>query len=238
MTDINNWKHLEPIYHDRYDINLVQTHIQKHKIRRHTSYNNQGFQIETAPHNNKDVCNNCGKLGHIFRHCKNPIVSYGCIQFRIKNNIREYLMICRKDTLGYIDFIRGKYILQDDAYITNMFKQMTDIEKKNIMELDFDTLWMNLWQNTLSSTSLYKSEEETSRHKFNKIKGERIQLIINNSNKSGTWDVPEWGFPKGRRNYLEDEYDCVLLSGMNIDTIFSRQVMSEKLLVQMQNEIV
>jgi hypothetical protein len=116
--------------------------------------------------------------------------------------------------------------------------QMTDIEKKNIMELDFDTLWMNLWQNTLSSTSLYKSEEETSRHKFNKIKGERIQLIINNSNKSGTWDVPEWGFPKGRRNYLEDEYDCVLLSGMNIDTIFSRQVMSEKLLVQMQNEIV
>jgi hypothetical protein len=54
--------------------------------------------------------------------------------------------------------VNKEVFTENDAYITNMFKQMTDKEKKNIMELDFDTLWMNLWQNTLSSTSLYKSE--------------------------------------------------------------------------------
>jgi hypothetical protein len=48
-------------------------------------------------------------------------------------------MICRKDTLGYIDFIREKYVLQGLEYITNMFKQMTYLEKKSIMENDFDT---------------------------------------------------------------------------------------------------
>lgn len=161
---------------------------------------------------NKDICNNCGKFGHLFRHCKQPIVSFGCVQFRVKDNIREYLMICRKDTLGYIDFIRGKYNLLDDEYIINMFKQMTNCEKKRIIEQNFKTLWNNLWQTTHSSgSSLYKSEEELSRSKFNKIKGgERLQLIIQRSDNCEKWDVPEWGFPKGRRNYLEGEYECAL----------------------------
>jgi hypothetical protein len=118
---------------------------------------------------NKDICNNCGKFGHLFRHCKNPIVSFGCVQFRIYNGVREYLMIRRKDTIGYIDFIRGKYLLQDEQYIINMFKQMTDLEKRNILEQNFKTLWDNLWKNVQSTTSLYKTEEETSRGKFNKL---------------------------------------------------------------------
>jgi ADP-ribose pyrophosphatase YjhB (NUDIX family) len=159
---------------------------------------------------NKDICNNCGKYGHLFRHCKNPIVSFGCVQFRLNNNVREYLMICRKDTLGYIDFIRGKYILQDDQYIINMFKQMTDLEKKNIFEQDFKTLWDNLWKNTQSTTSMYKAEEETSCLKFNKLKKGRLQFIIDSSNKTDRWKYPEWGFPKGRRNYLEGEYECAV----------------------------
>ena len=225
MND-DNWKHnkslsctmrrtLNNLSHDG------ETHTQGSNTSKEFDNKKQPLKI------NKDICNNCGKYGHLFRHCKNPIVSFGCVQFRINNNnIREYLMICRKDTLGYIDFIRGKYLVQDDEYIINMFKQMTNIEKERIMEQNFDKLWTNLWQNTLpTTTSLYKTEEESSRAKFNKIKG-KIRKFIESSNKFGTWDIPEWGFPKGRRNYLEGEYDCAIRetveeTGFNVDDILT-----------------
>ena len=59
--------------------------------------------------NNIDnYCNNCGKYGHLYHQCKTPITSFGIIVFRIKEDTPQYLMIRRKDTLGYIDFMRGK----------------------------------------------------------------------------------------------------------------------------------
>ena len=216
----NNWKHIElfkTANTQEIDEN-INVASQPNKWRQSDTQSRNRRRNSMTQHNkrptlqiNKDICNNCGKFGHLFRHCKNPIVSFGCVLFRINNNVREYLMICRKDTLGYIDFIRGKYVLQDYEYITNMFKQMTNLEKKSIMENDFDTLWLNLWQNThTSSTSLYRSEEEISRSKFNKLKCDKMQTIIDNSNREDTWEIPEWGFPKGRRNYLEGEYECAV----------------------------
>ena len=56
-----------------------------------------------------NVCNNCGKQGHSFHHCKLPITSYGIILFTYIDKKLNFLMIRRKDTFGYIDFIRGKY---------------------------------------------------------------------------------------------------------------------------------
>jgi len=58
----------------------------------------------------ENYCNNCGKLGHYYHHCKMPITSIGIIVFRVNpEGKKEFLMIRRKDTLGYIDFMRGKY---------------------------------------------------------------------------------------------------------------------------------
>jgi len=75
-------------------------------------------------------CNNCGKSGHVFNLCKMPITSIGIIAFRkTPQNVNEYLMICRKDTLGHIDFMRGKYNIHDKQYILNMLNQMTRSEK-------------------------------------------------------------------------------------------------------------
>lgn len=214
MND-DNWKHINALSYpmprtistDGYKGD--GSNITRHKTRRHTQCSTNYGNKQNTLQINKDICNNCGKYGHLFRHCKNPIVSFGCVQFRINNHTREYLMICRKDTLGYIDFIRGKYLVQDDEYIINMFKQMTNAEKKKITEQGFNKLWVDLWQNTQTTSSLYQSEEESSRTKFNKIRG-KIHSFIESSNKYGTWDLPEWGFPKGRRNYLEGEYECAI----------------------------
>jgi ADP-ribose pyrophosphatase YjhB (NUDIX family) len=167
---------------------------------------------------NDIYCNNCGKPGHIYNQCKIPITSYGVIAFRYNpRHELELLMICRKDTLGYIDFIRGKYSVQNENYILNMLKQMTTEEKELLKNHDFDTLWNKLWGNNFV-LSKYKSEETLSKEKFTIlknglfIKNKMVDLnsLIEESNKFPLWNEPEWGFPKGRRNYQEKDYACAL----------------------------
>ena len=163
--------------------------------------------------NSGNYCNNCGKTGHLFHNCKIPITSLGVIAFRSNKGIIEYLMIRRKETLGYIDFMRGKYQLTDREYIVNMLKQMTNAEKKSIMEEDFDKLWKDIWGDE-GYNNKYKMEETTSKGKFNVLKQGGLgfdyslkDLIRETEDK---WLEPEWGFPKGRRNYQEKDYECAV----------------------------
>jgi 8-oxo-dGTP pyrophosphatase MutT (NUDIX family) len=159
--------------------------------------------------NNSNVCNNCGKQGHIYNNCKMPIISYGIISIRKKKEF-EYLIMCRKDSLGYVDFLRGKYPIYNKEYIQNLIDEMTVAEKKKILTTEFSELWSNLWGNT--TMLQYRTEEKTSSNKFYQIK-RGIQLDDVNSynlkcliDKSDTnWETPEWGFPKGRRNYGEKD---------------------------------
>ena len=64
-------------------------------------------------------CTNCGKIGHNYKNCKNPIISYGIMLFKYYNNNLYLLLIQRKDSISYIEFIRGKYS------ITNTNKLLT-----------------------------------------------------------------------------------------------------------------
>jgi len=164
-----------------------------------------------------NYCNNCGKTGHLYHQCKLPISSFGIIAFRIHENNLQYLMIRRKDTLGYIDFMRGKYSVFNKEYIVNMLRQMTVIEKNLLLLGDFDLLWKRIWGN-FTISSQYKSEENISREKYNSLfqgillKNDLYTIadLIEESNKFDTWTEAEWGFPKGRRNYQESDYDCAV----------------------------
>jgi len=166
---------------------------------------------------NESYCNNCGKQGHLYHQCKMPITSVGLITFRIYKDEIQYLMICRKDTLGYIDFMRGKYSIFNKDYILNMLKQMTVEEKIKLKTLSFEDLWYGLW-GTKTVSSQYKSEEVVSYEKINSlrngvtVKNEFYNLdsLIDESNQYPIWDEPEWGFPKGRRNYQEKDFECAL----------------------------
>lgn len=90
-------------------------------------------------------CNNCGKVGHLQHQCKMPIISTGVILCRRVGIEYEYLMICRKDSLGFVDFMRGKYSIYNKNYILNMMRQMTRIEKERLRTWTFDALWEQLW---------------------------------------------------------------------------------------------
>ena len=61
----------------------------------------------------------------------------------------------------------------------------------------------------------YKTEESGSRSKFTSLKESGVfQTLLEESNQGVQWKEPEWGFPTGRRNYQEKDYECALRETM------------------------
>ena len=98
-----------------------------------------------------------------------------------------------------------------------MLNQMTMDEKSRLSTDSFETLWNTVWgENTLSAQ--YKNEESSSLEKFSMLRSgivinnDKYTLndLINQSNEYEHWNEPEWGFPKGRRNHQESDYDCAI----------------------------
>lgn len=152
------------------------------------------------------ICNNCGKNGHLYHQCKLPITSYGIILCRSSLNGLEYLMIRRKDSFGYIDFIRGKYSPYNIYQIKNIIDEMSNTEKTRILTESFETLWVDMWGDTVNNQ--YTNEEQLSSKKMDIIKNAGLNDLINESKTN--WMETEWEFPKGRRNYKEKDLECAL----------------------------
>ena len=160
---------------------------------------------------NYQFCNNCGKRGHSFGQCRQPITSIGVIGFHYNPTDKqvEYLLICRKDSLGYVDFVRGKYNIHNKQHLMNIIDEMTNTEKENLIALTFDELWDRLWVNEYGLK--YRNDEKISREKFQHLK---LGIVTTNGTytledliraSDTNWMDPEWGFPKGRRNYMEKD---------------------------------
>jgi 8-oxo-dGTP pyrophosphatase MutT (NUDIX family) len=142
-------------------------------------------------------CNNCGNSYHTYKNCNIPITSNGVIHV----NNGKYLMIRRRKTLGYVDFMRGRYSPKKHAYIMNLIDEMTVQEKADLLNSDFTTLSHQMWGAA--------HEECYARDKFNLMKSEGVlaQLVAASTT---AWETQEWGFPKGRRNSNETELCCAL----------------------------
>lgn len=166
-------------------------------------------------------CGNCGKYGHTYKKCSDPVTSLGIIVYRADKNSKDlninkdvkYLLIQRKDTLGYVEFMRGRYKLNEVDFIKKLLFEITYTEIEKLKTYNFDELWDKLWMKQQTSKH-YKNEFESSKIKFNELKkgylleGTLISLdkILNCIETN--WQETEWGFPKGRRNLRESDINC------------------------------
>lgn len=130
---------------------------------------------------------------------------------RLRENIK-FLIIRRKHTLGYIEFIRGRYKPDNVDGIVFLFQQMTKEEISKIGSMSINELWDDFWIDPQKKL-LYEREFQKTKQKFEKLKnGDETELTLDFYVKHvmPTWDQAEWGFPKGRRNKMESNKECAL----------------------------
>lgn len=175
-------------------------------------------------------CTNCGQLGHILRNCLSPITSYGIIAVRSspeipsipqklcstrvlltgmeRSNEYQFLLIQRRDSLSFIEFIRGKYNINDSEYISRLLRGMTIKEHEKLRTKTFDEIWKSVWGET---SMTHRTDFENSEKKYKILLGEDkkgVQKLLDENLTE--WTEPEWGFPKGRRNPHETDAHCAI----------------------------
>ena len=166
----------------------------------------------------KQYCNNCGNYGHLYKNCRHPILSYGIILYFKHQDTNEIkiVMIERKDSLSYIEFLRGKYnSIYNIKYLKLLFSRMSKEEIDRINKYSFDTLWNKLWIHTETINFRIKKEYTKSKTNFNTIKkgyycsNELInfEYLTNHLSK---YITNEWEIPKGRRNKYETNKECAI----------------------------
>ena len=156
------------------------------------------------------ICRNCGINGHLYKDCLHPIMSFGIICYKIEDNETKFLMIQRKDSLSFMEFIRGKYDLVNLDYIKQLLLNMTISERDMIITSQFEDIWNYLWfQNENSNNNKNNKEFYESKSKFNTLNDNNFIRNYILSIKS-IFNEQEWGFPKGRRKIKENDLDCAV----------------------------
>jgi 8-oxo-dGTP pyrophosphatase MutT (NUDIX family) len=150
-------------------------------------------------------CNNCGGKGHLFRTCRDPVLSCGVLLINsptlpVNPNNTKVLMIRRKDSMSFAEFMRGKYDPANIDYVSVLIKNMTLKEQAAVASETFETLWRQLWGDDRASADYNPSRERF--HQLNRVKLMRDNL--------SDYTEPEWGFPKGRRMRGETDMACAV----------------------------
>ena len=240
----------------------------------------------------KILCANCGKYGHEFKNCHDPITSYGIINIDISDETTEsllfkdkfstkkrtyykiiserypdiecyisdniklyeeqdnvykldnetipyqnqeqiqrfcyykdkirFMMVSRKFSLGFIEFIRGKYDVSDAKSVINLFEQMYEEEIKYIQKNKYDNIlyyFLNRHNETKEVVlnriyeGKYSNEYCEAKIKFNILSNQTddenkdipLDLEFYTRHIKPKWKKPEWGFPKGRRDKRAEE---------------------------------
>lgn len=191
------------------------------------------------------MCANCGGIGHVYKTCNHPIISYGIICYKAEydpdtNSVcPKYLMVQRKDSLCYVEFIRGKYDLQNRGYLQKLLSSMTPVERDKLRHHDFDHLWNSMWCRSLHSpeenTKNFNKEFKEAKEKFETL--QKGYYLLGGGNEKthvslqellactqAEFEETEWGFPKGRRNINENDIACAIREFREETGILSRNI--------------
>lgn len=123
----------------------------------------------------------------------------------------QWLLIRRRDSLGFIEIMRGKYELRDETGLQSLVDQTTMSERVRLLTQSFPELWRELWNGVASRR--YLAEYEQAKAKFDVLRGAggtRRNLADYCAAATTRWTEPEWGFPKGRRSSTETDIGCAL----------------------------
>ena len=138
--------------------------------------------------------------------------SFGIIPIHDDGRI---LMVCRKDTIGFMEFMKGNYSLEngnsninEHPHIVDLFSMMTQEELEILMQENYDLAYKKLYGKSPKESHTHNQRE---RILFETNKDIWLEICKNvYKNGKGGWKEPEWGFPKGKKNKTETKIGCAL----------------------------
>jgi 8-oxo-dGTP pyrophosphatase MutT (NUDIX family) len=121
------------------------------------------------------------------------------------------MLVQRKDSMSYVEFIRGKYKAYDRDYILKLVESMTVDEQERLRSQPFLDLWQSVWglatprkclatEFNVASSTFAELVDGRHGHTLADIMGDNPAHILER----------QWGFPKGRRNIREPEVACAM----------------------------
>jgi 8-oxo-dGTP pyrophosphatase MutT (NUDIX family) len=144
---------------------------------------------------------------------KPPVVknSYGiaCCRYNLRDKRMEILMVKKRYTFYFVEFIMGHYSPTDDTKLVYLFNRIANEEKVDIESMDFDLMWYRVWrgipkQDTSEYTWFLKCKRKFEANFSNNAT--RLKYLLSQSTSSD----PMWEIPKGKRNPDEKELTCAL----------------------------
>lgn len=155
-------------------------------------------------------CTNCGQKGHFHKECAEPKISIGIILFRYnifaKGRPVQYLLVRRKYTFNYTDFIRGNYDYTNMNEIIELIKGISPSEREKILAgHSFSQLWNDIWTRPDYITEKFRKDYEIAESKFTFLKNTIEDLFAKNPAENMG---PTWEFPKGKRDINETNIKC------------------------------
>ena len=135
--------------------------------------------------------------------------SYGFILLKIVNRELKILLVQRKFSLSFQEFILGKYKLYDFQRIEKMFKTMTISEKELIKDKSFNELWNSIWSfsDEMNKIEAIQKKKEISNNRYTVLYDSDTFSNLNYlTNTESIFDEPEYTFPKGRKNSGESSF--------------------------------
>ena len=183
------------------------------------------FQRFQAPFSNKQLTVNedlsCPSDNDLdYFNILRPSQDNNCLAYETAASELKYLLIRRKDSLNFVEFIRGKYDMNNLKFLYQVFTEISKDERSRLASRSFRNLWDELWSGSCemslrSGHEISSNEYIQAEQKFICLKagytaccGKHISISMLLSETCSKYDAPEWGFPKGKRNKRESDVEC------------------------------
>lgn len=151
--------------------------------------------------------------------------SYGIALCRKNTNCIEVIMVKKRYTYHFFNFVFGRY-KNNDATLKEMFDHMSFAEKIDIVSLQFEQMWYRIWlanpkknfdisdeyskkTTVLPLGKIYEtfySKQERFHKNFLQDHGRRLKKLVSMSQAS---EIP-WEFPRGGKQNDETDLDCAI----------------------------
>lgn len=170
--------------------------------------------------------------------------SYGiaCCRYNAKIARLEILMVRKRYTYYFVEFILGHYVPTDDEKLLYLFNRLSNDEKIIIESMDFERMWIHVFGSIPSINNDGYNRFIKGRRKFilafldsdSCFGKNRLIILLNNS----TGQDCMWEIPKGKCNPGETELEaaireCTEETNLTIDSYY---LTNDQLTMEYSNE--